>query len=606
VIETSIDGIEHFLASLEALGDQEKKLRAVREDLTKIEREARDERQAIDFDRYDRARRALSALNSAEAELPGFDRFTDDDLVAWRSLDTERARQEHTLREARATADTRQGELDEAHRTVERLRAELREADVIASRITGSGFLTRFREFSEQRAAAQRRTQRHRWLWPAGWVLTGTGALALTAGVFLRRIDVAAIGLLLIPGLGALSLAASFGTGTRKWQREAQRLLQDAKKLGISADTLDEAIDAAHGGSHQASTIQSLLESAEEEVERRERLLKERSDRVAELLSALSDVQQRISAIRDRTGLPGLADLESKVTERQELEGARDRAESELHKLLRESMRSEWTAAVEALAVPDPGRRPTQGRLEDIEKKRKAEADEVGQLQRATHSAVDTGLARIGYPNQAAARKALEELRREQQQRNEMREAALLALAAIQQAQGDLASHFEQALRDPKDGVSTMFRRITRNHWTGVRQSSDGRFEVVQTDGTGVPFEALSRGTQDQLFFAIRAVLAERILNGPAFFVWDDTFLTADPQRRRVLVEASVDLALRGWQILYLTVDPSLTELFEKVASAAGLSGFSQVSLPTADTPSPPIITVPTGGSAPVTRSSGA
>ena len=101
----------------------------------------------------------------------------------------------------------------------------------------------------------------------------------------------------------------------------------------------------------------------------------------------------------------------------------------------------------------------------------------------------------------------------------------------------------------------------------------DEEFVAVGSDGQRVRLDALSRGTRDQLHFAVRAALVERILDEPAFFVWDDTFLTADPGRREALVAAAVRLAHRGWQIIYLTVDPAFTGLFEKeVGSIEGLS----------------------------------
>ncbi len=104
-IEKRIGDIESFLASLEELRGQEESLRTERSELAGLDRQAAEEREAVDFDRYDRARRALESLTEAEAELPGYQRFTPADLQTWRRLEGEQARAEVAAGEARRELD---------------------------------------------------------------------------------------------------------------------------------------------------------------------------------------------------------------------------------------------------------------------------------------------------------------------------------------------------------------------------------------------------------------------------------------------------------------------------------------------------------------------
>ena len=44
-------------------------------------------------------------------------------------------------------------------------------------------------------------------------------------------------------------------------------------------------------------------------------------------------------------------------------------------------------------------------------------------------------------------------------------------------------------------------------------------------------------------------------------------------------MDAAVELVRSGWQILYLTVDPSLTRMFDEAAKKAGIKTFKRVAL---------------------------
>jgi len=578
-IDDEIQKIESFLSSLAGLPEQEANLRAARSDLTKRQEEARAERQAVDFGRYQVARNALSTFQAALAELPNYERYTDDDLNQWRRLESDCDQAKATLGQAQEGVEAREKELLEALDDIDQLEREHAEAAGRHDRITRSGIVGRAGDVTSRLEAAEVQVRQWRRFRPVGWILTALGATALLLGMMMSRWDVAALGMFIAVGVALLTLEGRRSVNARAVRREALEVLGEGRKIGITTEDVQGLVHAAEEAHGRITNLETRLSTSKQEASRREKLLEQQRDKVTRFQKGLAGSGKQLSEIRARTGLGTRADLEAKVGNRAQLRRRKEQAETDLTNLFGASDLARWEQKVKALAVPDPGRRPMQGRLDELEEGLQNERNRVNELQASTQALLDKGLIQIGRPDLASVRQALELLRQEQRGRDLLRKSASLALAAIESAQSDLDAHFDQALRDPNHGVNALFARITGGRWAGVQRTAEGELEAVLPDGSGVPLDALSRGTVDQLYFAIRAVLAERILGAPSFFVWDDTFLTADAGRRRILVDAAVELVRSGWQILYLTVDPSLTRMFDEAAKKAGIKTFKRVAL---------------------------
>ena len=90
---------------------------------------------------------------------------------------------------------------------------------------------------------------------------------------------------------------------------------------------------------------------------------------------------------------------------------------------------------------------------------------------------------------------------------------------------------------------------------------------VISSDMGDFDMRDLSTGTKEQVLFALRVSLAKKILNDSAFFIFDDAFQHSDYDRRPKLVDQLFDLSDDGWQIIYLTMDDHIRNLFLEKAS---------------------------------------
>ncbi len=581
-LESLGDRITRFLEAVDVLAAREAELREVRGRREAVERELDLERRAVDFDRYRRASAALQTLEQAREALSELERFRAVDLEAWRGLDRERA-EASGAEQAAATA------LAEVEPEVERARSRAREVEGqrndardTATVLLGSGLGARAGETARRLREAAEAFEAARPLRPLWIAASALGAAGATAGLLADRPAVAALGFLLVAiGAAFLGRVGTRGRRLQRARRETDSLVADARRAGLDCDSAEAVMVEIEAAGHETVRAEERLVAARARAEDLASRCTKRREVLREARRVLAGLDDRIRELRDRTGLASLEDLESRVSERGEQQRRREDAETTLAELFPDSPPAGWRAAVEGSRVDDPGRRPTPGRLQQLDGERAALRRDERRLEGETEGAVRDGLLELGQPDLAGARDALVRARDEQREREIDRRAARLALDAIDEAERDVERHLDRALESPEDGAGSLFGSLTAGRWSGVRRDG-GRLLASAPNGLEMGVESLSRGTRDQLHFALRVALAERILGEPGFFVWDDTFLTSDRERRRLLVETTASLVERGWQVIYLTVDRSIGDLFERAAGERALAGFRRASLPQA------------------------
>ena len=109
------------------------------------------------------------------------------------------------------------------------------------------------------------------------------------------------------------------------------------------------------------------------------------------------------------------------------------------------------------------------------------------------------------------------------------------------------------------------FERITDGLYQNIIYDSESHgIKVTRSDGLELSANQLSGGAWDQLYFAVRLSLAEKILDEKGFFILDDPFIKADPERLKSLFDILKDLSDEGWQIIYLSSKGEIKEIYER------------------------------------------
>ncbi|HQM78495.1 MAG TPA: AAA family ATPase, partial [Bacteroidales bacterium] len=105
--------------------------------------------------------------------------------------------------------------------------------------------------------------------------------------------------------------------------------------------------------------------------------------------------------------------------------------------------------------------------------------------------------------------------------------------------------HIQNSINSPN--FSDLLFEIT-GKYKNLTIDDDGKI-LISSDTAEYKLQDLSTGTKEQVLFALRVTLAEKILDDKAFFILDDAFQHSDYDRRPKLIDQVFSLADRGWQI---------------------------------------------------------
>ena len=141
-------------------------------------------------------------------------------------------------------------------------------------------------------------------------------------------------------------------------------------------------------------------------------------------------------------------------------------------------------------------------------------------------------------------------------------ESFIIAGILVHQAISELLraedEHIQNSINSPN--FSDLLFEIT-GKYKNLTIDDDGKI-LISSDTAEYRLQDLSTGTKEQVLFALRVTLAEKILDDKAFFILDDAFQHSDYDRRPKLIDQVFSLADRGWQIIYLTMDEHIRDVF--------------------------------------------
>lgn len=95
--------------------------------------------------------------------------------------------------------------------------------------------------------------------------------------------------------------------------------------------------------------------------------------------------------------------------------------------------------------------------------------------------------------------------------------------------------------------------------------SFDEKDIIISDDYFNFKIHELSTGAKEQVMIALRIGFAKSLLKGEtAFLILDDAFQHSDYKKRPVLIDSLIELVRNDWQIIYLTMDDHIRDLFRE------------------------------------------
>lgn len=325
-----------------------------------------------------------------------------------------------------------------------------------------------------------------------------------------------------------------------------------------------------------AATLDQLLGQAQDmaEVSRQRKHLQgqltEQSDELRIARAALDDATMEVRLLLELAGTDDaeeflrLADIK---TQREELRRRMDDLEDSLRLAAGDTPLDQY---LDTFAHMDKQSRETQ--LQE----HCAELEELD----AAEQQLGTALASLGACLQSltTANKLAELRQQEADLLESMRGmAATWSRHALARQLLDQAKRRFERERQPQviRTASEIFASITDGRWQGLTASlEDSSLSVLPPHGEPVSPEALSRGTQEQMYLAMRmAYIRNHAAHATALpVIMDDILVNFDPERARRTAQAFVQLTTAststgggGHQLLFFTCHPHMADMLQEL-----------------------------------------
>ena len=376
----------------------------------------------------------------------------------------------------------------------------------------------------------------------------------------------------------------------------------EAEKLGLPGGELVELRTALGQLNLEAALQSEMLSEAEKEVEWQQKELDRLNAELRDKLQRILAVKEQIGEIKLTLQLDALSDFEALLKKKNQLENDLDRQVSILEShferkdnlLSLERQLDLWTEQVEELAsyaAAAPGvkfdqtilnklnenRHKVEVEIKVLQGKMKDSSDELRDIEKEVNELLH--LDKDGHlPCQTTldlemiGKRLLDWLDCLETERK----AALLSLEIFSEME-EAEEQKVTALFGHNSPVSNYFSIITDGRYKEVYfESRDNPLKTVCADGTVLNAANLSGGAYDQLYFAIRLALGEKLLAGEkGFFILDDPFIKADPVRLKTLLNMLLEICAAGWQILYFSSKGEIKEALKHKISVGEVLEFS-------------------------------
>jgi len=153
-------------------------------------------------------------------------------------------------------------------------------------------------------------------------------------------------------------------------------------------------------------------------------------------------------------------------------------------------------------------------------------------------------------------------------------QASVDAISVLEEMEEEEEDEFNKVFDEGSYAVE-MFREATDGNYTDIKYDKASRkIKVVRKDDRELEPEALSQGTYDLLYMAVRLKLAKEILGGPGFLILDNAFVHSDRERVEKEIEFLEKLEDEGWQIIYFTFRDDVRKILEERTEVKDLEGL--------------------------------
>lgn len=542
-------------------------------------------------EKYQSGKRHLDAILAALEKLDTLKAFTDEEFAEWQQLETFIEDREFEREQVLQQLQLQDAERKEEARRLEDYKSQLQ---ISLKRKTGVDELLKplFRRRSEINELFARRNA-GRNFWRAGLLISLLISLLLLLGLSQSpRVSILASAILsgtITFGLAVFYYFRFIQLGGELKQLE-QNLLNRAADLGVPGSDIAQIQEQIQRFEENLQRQQQRVAASEGRLAFLENSCKSlREERLVEIDNRAKEARQNIRVVQARHNLESIEIYREKVWQRREQEQKIKESMATLKSLFGikgeavEEWIQHWQAEIQDLKEYQAVTPDLQFNEKTLEKKKLEQQqikEEIEKMQRQTREVRERLVdferrareATLPGEDEMLPCRTLPDLERLMDELQHF----LGEVGARQRTARTAVEIFEEVEREErqkvsvlfgeKSNVSRMFKEITEGLYPAVSYESHAAgIRIKRRDGRVLPAAWLSSGAYDQLYFVIRLALAEKLLrNEKGFFILDDPFLKSDRQRLKRQLEALLEFARRGWQIIYFSAKEEVQTALQK------------------------------------------
>ena len=597
-LKTRVENAKKLIAKIESLSKEikekgfdefEEESVKQRERIERIEQEIKSLEDARKREKYEKGKEALDKLSYALKEIKNLKIYNEDDEQLWR--DCEKEVKTYTKQKENLLTELKENEkeLKERSKKLREIERDFRVFDERKKKLDDE-IRPDLKTYEIKRGELAQQEGKNKFF-------TSLGIISVTL------LGISLLGVIFSPSLLFYILAVLFSisaviSGIFKFQFVKERAwlagVFERNKLTLSKFELDaENIEGI------LSNIQKFdedyrkkseeLQKIKRKKENLEEKIKDLQDkRIPDIKDKIKDTQEKIEEIKIKSREESLEEYTRKLKSKQKLERSIDEQGSILESLFgRKSKRLEenilhWNNEIKNLGeYRDKARdiKYSETAASELEKKKQSVEDKLKEIN-------NRGVS-LQKEMEEVERKVNEILRLEEEylycktsgdleiikdklqgfiNENETnRDNALEVIKIFEEIEADEKEKVSE-LFGKESPISKCFNEITNRLYEEVTFNQEtGKIEVKCPDGKRLGAEKLSGGAYDQLYFSIRLALGEKLLKGrKGFFIMDDPFVKADPDRLQRQIETLRKISELGWQVMYFSAKGEINDVLKR------------------------------------------
>lgn len=608
-LKKKIENSEKLVEKIKKLGEEiekegfdklEEESVRQREEIERIEQEIESLEDARKREKYEKGKKALDNLKESLKKLKSLEIYNEEDKQLWRDLEKEIKNRNEEKEGLLKELQENEKALNEINEKLNEIERDFRVFDERKKKLEEGGLraeLNTYVDKSKELAQQERKSK----------FFSAVGLLS----AFLFGISL--LGVIFSPSLLFYILAVLFSISAvisgifkfqfvrnKAWLAGAfERIKLTLSKFELSAESIEGIFSNIQRFDEEYAKKCGELQDIKRKKENLEEKIKElRDKRIPDIKYKIKVAEEKIDKIKIKSKERSLEEYTKKLKSKQELERSKGEQKSVL--------KNDWEEKSEKLEENILYWDEEIGKLEEYKDKAKdiKYSETIASKLKDKKREFEDKLEEID-DKMVSLQKEMEEVQREVNEILQFEEEYLYCktsadLEAVKdKLQGfidknesnknnvlDVIKIFEEIEAEEKEkvlelfgkesSISRYFNEITAGLYEEVNFNQEtGKIEVKRKDGIILGAEKLSGGAYDQLYFSIRLAIGEKLLKGKkGFFIMDDPFVKADPDRLQRQIETLKKISELGWQVMYFSAKKEINDAFKEDINRGNIDHF--------------------------------